>query len=84
MYGDTSSSLDDDEEAKKHMYPPRDTRVHNFRRKDDSFGLGYVAGKGLAELVRDDPGIKGNLGPNISGTRLLIHSCISNPIIRIT
>ncbi|KLO19292.1 hypothetical protein SCHPADRAFT_898867 [Schizopora paradoxa] len=66
MYGDTSSSLDDDEEAKKHMYPPRDTRVHNFKRKDDSFGLGYVPSKGLTELVRDSSGDKRDSGPNIS------------------
>lgn len=78
LYGDTSSSLDDDDEAKKHMYPPRDTRVHNFKRKDDSFGLGYIRSKGLTELVTDDSGSKPGSGPNISGTCILCISCTNS------
>jgi len=40
---------DDDEEAKKHTYPRRDTPVLVVKRKDDMFGLGYTPGMSLHE-----------------------------------
>ena len=33
---------DDHEEAKKHMYPRRDTKVPVFKRKEDAHGLAYT------------------------------------------
>ncbi|KAJ7663790.1 hypothetical protein DFH06DRAFT_1295824 [Mycena polygramma] len=42
---------DDDEEASKHMYAPRDTTVLLVERKDNSHGLGYHPGMGLSESV---------------------------------
>jgi len=40
---------DDDEEAKLHMYPPRDTVVPRVQMKTDVHGLGFKAGAGLME-----------------------------------
>ena len=40
---------DDDEEAKRHMYPPRDTVVPRVPMKTDVHGLGFKAGAGLME-----------------------------------
>src|ERR1700742_2645618 len=34
----------EDEEASKHMYPPRDTPLVLYQRKDNSFGIGYLPG----------------------------------------
>ncbi|KAH8116377.1 hypothetical protein DFH11DRAFT_1876226 [Phellopilus nigrolimitatus] len=39
------------EEAKKHLYPPRDTKVPSFKRKENSYGLGYNPGMGLTNMV---------------------------------
>ena len=62
-------ALDDDEEAKRHMYPPRDTVVPRFPIKSDSNGLGYTAGPGLVEsLGQKRPEVK---GPKLSGQRCL-------------
>ncbi|KAF8273088.1 hypothetical protein EI94DRAFT_1676992 [Lactarius quietus] len=53
-------ALDDDEEAKRHMYPPRDTVVPRFPMKSDSNGLGFAAGPGLVEsLGQKRPEVKG-------------------------
>ncbi|KAI0256003.1 hypothetical protein BJV78DRAFT_1175026 [Lactifluus subvellereus] len=53
-------ALDDDEEAKRHLYPPRDTAVPRFPMKSDPHGLGYAAGPGLIEsLGQKRPGSKG-------------------------
>ncbi len=41
----------EDEEAKKHMYPRRDTPLLIVRRKDNSHGLGYSPGLGLNESL---------------------------------
>ncbi len=45
---------DDDEEAKKHLYAPRDTKLAILQSKKNSFGLGYVPGAGLSEIVDGD------------------------------
>ncbi|KAI0690482.1 hypothetical protein BC835DRAFT_1435011 [Cytidiella melzeri] len=52
---------DEDEEAKKHMYPRRDTPLLAVPRKDNSHGLGYSPGMGLHESlgVRGDGKQKG-------------------------
>ncbi|KAI0322782.1 hypothetical protein OF83DRAFT_1048649 [Amylostereum chailletii] len=42
-------ALEDDEEAKKHMYPPRDTVVPIMPRKDNAHGVGYLPGAGLGD-----------------------------------
>lgn len=53
----------EDEEAKKHMYPRRDTPLLVVRRKDNSHGLGYSPGLGLNESL----GREGEKqGPNLS------------------
>ncbi|KAH8983155.1 hypothetical protein EDB86DRAFT_3106500 [Lactarius hatsudake] len=53
-------ALDDDEEAKRHMYPPRDTVVPRFSMKSDSHGLGYTSAPGLVEsLGQKRPEVKG-------------------------
>jgi G patch domain-containing protein 1 len=45
-------ALDDgDEEAKRHMYPPRDTIVPRFAMKSDQYGLGHTAAPGLIESL---------------------------------
>ncbi|KAI9458144.1 hypothetical protein BJY52DRAFT_437826 [Lactarius psammicola] len=56
-------ALDDDEEAKRHMYPPRDTVVPRFSMKSDSYGIGYTAGPGLVESL-------GQKRPEVKGPRL--------------
>ncbi|PCH44567.1 hypothetical protein WOLCODRAFT_77193 [Wolfiporia cocos MD-104 SS10] len=58
---------EEDEEARKHLYPRRDTPVVLAQRKDDSHGLGYVAGMRLEESVgaereREGPGIAAGFG----------------------
>ncbi|TDL23705.1 hypothetical protein BD410DRAFT_746466 [Rickenella mellea] len=56
-----------DEEAAKHMYPPRDSKVPSFSRKDNPHGLGYVPGMGLTDLVAGKSKDGGNTtGPNLS------------------
>ncbi|KAH9957983.1 hypothetical protein BGW80DRAFT_1465564, partial [Lactifluus volemus] len=45
-------ALDDgDEEAKRHLYPPRDTIVPRFAMKSDQYGLGHTAAPGLIESL---------------------------------
>ena len=65
----------DHDEAKKHLYPPRDTKVPTFRRKDDKYGLGYEPGLGLSEMLNEEmnvgDGTKRKQGPNISGSYTL-------------
>lgn len=61
-----SDMPEDDEEAKKHKYAPRDTPVLIVERKDNFHGLGYRPGMGLNESV----GVKGEstqTGTKISG-----------------
>lgn len=56
---------DDDEEADKHTYAPRDTPLLVVERKDNWHGLGYRPGMGLNESL----GSKGQSqpkGPNLS------------------
>ncbi|KZT25345.1 hypothetical protein NEOLEDRAFT_1178454 [Neolentinus lepideus HHB14362 ss-1] len=55
----------EDEEAKKHMYPPRDTPLVLPPRKEDTHGLGYVAGLKLGEIVSGQ-GNEGGRGPRLS------------------
>lgn len=61
-----------DEEAKKHMYPRKDTPVIVVQRKDNSHGIGYVPGMSLQESLgegtRRGEGV--SKGPNISGGSL--------------
>ena len=59
---------DDHEEAKKHLYPPRDTKVIIAKPKDNSFGLGYHPGLGLRDLNEPSGNGPSSKGPNISGT----------------
>ncbi|KAI9512271.1 hypothetical protein F5148DRAFT_1008581 [Russula earlei] len=48
-------ALDDDEEAKRHLYPPRDTVVPRVPTKSDAHGLGFVAAAGLMESLGQRP-----------------------------
>ena len=58
---------EDDEEASKHTYARRDTKVLLIERKDNSHGLGYDPGMGLNQSL----GVKESEGnskdPRISG-----------------
>ena len=62
--GHTLDLPDDDEEASKHTYAPRDTPVLHVNRKDNSHGLGYVPGLSLNESLG------GNSGGDSQGPRL--------------
>jgi G patch domain-containing protein 1 len=57
---------EDDGEASKHMYAPRDTPILIVDRKDNSHGLGYRPGMNLNDSLgvkgRDDPS-----GPKLAG-----------------
>lgn len=67
LSGDDLNIPDDDEEANKHTYAPRDTPLLLVERKDNSHGLGYSPGMGLNETL----GVKSggvSSGPNVSGT----------------
>ncbi|KAG6879940.1 hypothetical protein C0992_009298 [Termitomyces sp. T32_za158] len=57
---------DDDEEASKHTYAPRDTPILVVERKDNSHGLGYKPGMGLHESVGGKSGSGGTKEPRIS------------------
>ncbi|GBE86697.1 G patch domain-containing protein [Sparassis crispa] len=48
---ETTGEEENDEEAKKHMYPRRDTPVLLAPRKDNFHGLGYVPGMRLQEAL---------------------------------
>ncbi|TFK48436.1 hypothetical protein OE88DRAFT_524979 [Heliocybe sulcata] len=65
--GDPSTLNEEDEaeEAKKHMYPPRDTPLVLPPRKEDTHGLGYVAGMKLGDIVSGQED-GGRQGPQIS------------------
>lgn len=60
--------LEDDEEANKHMYAPRDTPLLIVDRKDNSHGIGYTPGMGLNTTVG---GNKDHNGPKLSGESLI-------------
>ena len=63
--GHTLELPDDDEEASKHTYAPRDTAVLHVNRKDNSHGLGYVPGLSLNESLGGNSG--GSQGPKLAG-----------------
>jgi G patch domain-containing protein 1 len=56
---------EDDEEAKRHMYPPRDTVVPRVPMKTDVHGLGFKAGAGLMESI--DEKLPRAVGPKLAG-----------------
>ncbi|KAF8972792.1 hypothetical protein BDZ97DRAFT_2004154 [Flammula alnicola] len=62
---------DDDQEASKHTYAPRDTPVLAVKRKDNSHGLGYVPGLGLNESLGTNVA-GGNKDPRLAGMRPII------------
>ncbi|KIJ55479.1 hypothetical protein M422DRAFT_240099 [Sphaerobolus stellatus SS14] len=53
-----------DEEATKHLYAPRDTKPIIYVKKENAFGLGYVPGQGLNEII--NKGREEDGGPRIS------------------
>ncbi|RDB18586.1 G patch domain-containing protein 1 [Hypsizygus marmoreus] len=63
---DLADVHDDHEEAQKHTYARRDTKLLLVDRKDNSHGLGYSPGMGLHESL----GVKGgkgvSAGPNLA------------------
>ena len=63
--GHTLELPDDDEEASKHTYAPRDTPVLHVNRKDNSHGLGYVPGLSLNGILGGNSG--GSQGPRLAG-----------------
>lgn len=64
--GSTLEIPDDDEEASKHKYAPRDTPVLVVKRKDNSHGLGYVPGMSLNETLGSNVAGSSN-GPRLAG-----------------
>lgn len=65
----TNGSLEipeEDEEAKKHSYAPRDVPVLSVQRKDNSHGLGYVPGTSLHSTL----GASSSSSQHASGPRL--------------
>jgi hypothetical protein len=66
---DPDAPADDvDEEAKKHMYAPRDTPLIILDRKDNFHGLGYDPGLGLNASLGVAPGAsKQPGGPRLAG-----------------
>jgi len=55
----------EDEEAKKHLYPRRDTPVLLASRKDNFHGLGYIPGMRLEESIGSGRDARGQ-GPNLA------------------
>ncbi|KAJ7089863.1 hypothetical protein B0H15DRAFT_839551 [Mycena belliarum] len=56
--------LEDEDEASKHTYAPRDTPTLIVERKDNSHGLGYHPGMGLNESVGGKSGLAS--GPKLA------------------
>lgn len=57
---------EDDEEANKHTYAPRDTPMVKYAKKDNSYGLGFIPGGTLNERL----GVKSpenTSGPKLAG-----------------
>ena len=46
-----TNEMDEDDEARKHTFAPRDTKVIVFRPKENHFGLGYAPGATLSETA---------------------------------
>lgn len=66
LLGDALDIPEDDEEAKKHTYPRRDTPVLRVKRKDNFHGLGYVPGLTLDEQL-GQAAQDANQGPQLAG-----------------
>lgn len=65
--GRPSQATDDveDEEASKHMYPPRDTPLILYQRKENTFGVGYTPGARLEDTSAKSDRV--GSGPRLSG-----------------
>jgi G patch domain-containing protein 1 len=63
----SSNEMGEDDEAKKHSYAPRDSVVTVFRPKENSFGLGYVPGAALLEMLHGQSSEGRPGSPKISG-----------------
>ncbi|EKM50069.1 uncharacterized protein PHACADRAFT_153394 [Phanerochaete carnosa HHB-10118-sp] len=63
--GISKTEDENDEEAKKHMYPRRDTPLLLVSRKDNSHGLGYTPGLSLSESLGGRGGGE-QRGPHLS------------------
>ena len=57
---------EDEEEASKHTYAPRDAPILLVDRKDNAHGLGYRPGIGLNDSLGVGKGVDGLKGPNLS------------------
>lgn len=68
-------TLEDDQEAKKHTYAPRVAVVPKFSRKDNSFGLGYVAPPNPSETLERGPE---KSGPQLAGKFGLVSTLNQN------
>jgi G patch domain-containing protein 1 len=64
--GSTLNIPEDDEEATKHTYAPRDTPILAVKRKVDSHGLGYVPGLSLTESLGNNAA-GDSKGPKLAG-----------------
>jgi len=64
--GDLANIPNDDEEASRHTYAPRDTPILLVDRKDNSHGLGYNPGMGLHDSVGGKGGSDSSKGPRLA------------------
>lgn len=76
--GTTLNIADDDEEANKHTYAPRDTPVLVVRRKDNSHGLGYTPGMSLNESL-GNKSEESSKGPKLAGRFHSASTCRTPP-----
>ncbi len=70
----TGVAGEEDEEAKKHMYPRRDTKLVAYERKEDSFGVGYIPGARLENFDSKVEGKSESSGAKISCKNLYRYS----------
>ncbi len=61
------ADVEADEEAKKHLFPRRDTPLLAVSRKDNSHGLGYSPGMGLNESLGQGGSSSAVKGPRLAG-----------------
>ena len=69
--GSTLNIADDDDEASKHTYAPRDTPVLAVKRKADTHGLGYVPGLNLSESLGNNAAADSK-GPKLAGVVIVL------------
>lgn len=70
----SAKTEEDDDEARKHLFAPRDTKAIIFRPKENTSGLGYVPG---SSLLQANEGVSSS-DPHISGKHLALFNIVSH------